>query len=95
MSITSVLVGRAFFDQAAHGFERVYLGHSLIVAQAKDAREAQGVAALVPFGFLYAIKGYFDNDAGLDDADFAVRVLLKGMRAEPFGQLGQLDIRQT
>ncbi len=48
MSTTSGLDGQAFFDQAAHVFEGVYLGHSLIVAQAKDAREAEGVAALVP-----------------------------------------------
>ena len=83
------------FDQLTHGFDRVYFLDSFIVAQAQDAWEAQGVAALVPFRFLHAIKGHFEDDERLDNADFPMREFLYGVGAKPFGQLGQLHIGEA
>ena len=53
----------AAFGQAAHGFERVYLCERFVITQAQDAREAQGVAALVAARGLHAIKRDLDDDA--------------------------------
>ena len=49
----------------------------------------------MPLGLLDEIEGHFQNYLRLDDADAAVRELLQGVRTEPLGQLGQLDVGQA
>src|SRR5919205_4667346 len=80
--------------EAAHRLKGVYLFGTLVVAQAEDAREAQGVAALVPLRLLHQIERDLQHYLRLDDADAPVRELLHRVRAEPLRQLGQLGVRQ-
>jgi hypothetical protein len=66
-----------------------------VIAQPQYARETQGVAALVAFGFLHAVKRNFENDFRLDRADAPVCELLNRVRFEPFGQFADLNIRES